>query len=82
MKFFYLDISRKTSEMSAVHMSDCPNLPPMLDRSYLGPFNNALEALRNAKARKKNVTVCEECCRKEIKTVTYFVPVPAAVSVE
>lgn len=77
MKFFYLDITRKTSEMSAVHVSDCPNLPPMLNRSYLGPFNNALEALRNAKARKKNVTVCEECCKKETKTVTYFVPAPA-----
>jgi len=77
MKFFYLDITR--NEMSAVHVSDCPKLPPMLNRSYLGPFNNALEALRNAKTRKKNVIACEECCKKETKTVAYFVPARATI---
>lgn len=72
MKFFYLDISRSSSEVSKVHMGDCPHIPPMINRSYLGPFNNAKEALRKARERKRNVAACPHCSEKELNSVAHF----------
>lgn len=72
MKFFYLDISRNSQELSRVHLDNCPYIPPMINRSYLGPFNNAKEALRKAKERKRNVATCPHCSEKEFKSVAYF----------
>lgn len=72
MKFFYLDISRNSLEVSKVHMDGCPHIPPMINRSYLGPFNNAKEALRKARERRRNVAACPYCSEKELKSVAYF----------
>lgn len=72
MKFFYLDISRNSSQVSQVHIHECSHIPPMLYRSYLGPFNNAKEALRKARERKKNVAVCPQCCENVMNSVAYF----------
>ena len=75
MKFFYLDISRNSQEVSKVHLDGCPHIPPMVNRSYLGPFNNAKEALRKAKERKRNVAACPHCSEKELKSVAHFTSV-------
>ncbi|MEX2595140.1 MAG: hypothetical protein WD426_20415 [Anditalea sp.] len=75
MKFFYLGISKNPLEVSEVHRNNCPQLPSMLNRTYLGSFNNAKEALRNAKGKKENVTICSECCQKEMSSVAFFNPV-------
>ena len=72
MKFFYLDITRDPSEASEIHERDCPNIPPMANRTYLGPFNNAMEALRTALQRKKNVVTCSKCCRTKLKSIASF----------
>lgn len=75
MKFFYLGLSNLASEVNEVHLEDCPQIPPMLNRSYLGPFNNAKEALRKAKEIIKNVSACPQCCQKEMSSVAFFTPV-------
>lgn len=72
MKFFYLGISQDPLEVGEVHKNNCSQLPPMLNRTYLGPFNNAKEALRNAKEKKKNVTACSKCCEEEMVSVAVF----------
>lgn len=72
MKFFYLSITRDPSEESEVHTQDCPSLPPMEGRSYLGPFNNASEALRNATEKKGYVTLCPRCCKNKKSAVVFF----------
>ena len=74
MKFFYLGITKNPLEISEVHLKDCPHLPPMLHRTYLGPFNNAKEALRSARERKKNVTTCVKCCGNKMHSVAVFTP--------
>jgi len=72
MNFFYIGISRNSSEVTKIHADDCPSIPPMLYRSYLGPFNNAREAMRKARERKKNVVPCVECCRDKLNSVAVF----------
>jgi len=72
MKFFYLGITKNPSEISEVHEKDCPNIPPMVSRTYLGPFNNAGEALRTALERKKNVVTCSECCQTKMNSIAFF----------
>ena len=62
-------------EVSKVHLDNCPYIPPMINRSYLGPFNNAKEALRKAKERRRNVVPCPHCSEKELKSVAYFTSV-------
>ena len=72
MNFFYIGINGNPSEVSKVHADDCPEIPPMFYRSYLGPFNNAREALRKARERKKNVAPCIECCHHRLNSVAVF----------
>lgn len=72
MKFFYLGISMNPEEVSEVHEQNCPSMPPMIKRTYLGPFNNAKEALRNATEIKNNVTTCTTCCPSALDSVSFF----------
>jgi len=72
MKFFYLDITRNPSEVSEVHEKDCPKIPSMVNRTYLGPFNNAREALRTALERKTNVIACPQCCQAKMSSIAVF----------
>jgi hypothetical protein len=72
MKFFYLGITRDPFDTSKVHEQNCPFIPSMAERSYLGPFNNGKEALRKAVELKKNVVVCPECCGKKATSISFF----------
>jgi len=72
MKFFYLSITKNPFDVSEVHEQECPSIPSMTDRTYLGPFNNGKEALRKAAERKKNVMACPECCGSKSLSVSFF----------
>jgi len=72
MKFFYLSITKNPFDVSEIHEQNCPSIPPMSERTYLGPFNNGQEALRTAAERKKNVVVCTECCGSKSAPVAFF----------
>jgi hypothetical protein len=67
MKFFYLSTKCNSQDEFEIHDRECPNLPPILDRDYLGPFNNGLEALRKALKVNKKSCLCEECCSSRSK---------------
>lgn len=71
MKFFYLGITKNPFDTSEVHEQNCPSIPSMAERSYLGPFNNGREAMRKAVERKKNVAVCPECCGGEVTPISF-----------
>lgn len=64
MKFFYLSTKSELSDKSEIHDRDCPNLPGIFDRDYLGPFNNEQEALRKAVSLHPEAQLCEVCCKK------------------
>jgi len=64
MKFFYLSSVSNTEGFYQVHERDCPKIPDLLERDYLGPFNNGEEALRKAKRMKPDVITCSNCCVK------------------
>jgi hypothetical protein len=67
MKFFYLSTSPNPEGHFTVHDRDCPYIPSTYDRDYLGAFNSAFEALRNASLKKLNLNICMRCgCKKEI----------------
>lgn len=72
MKFFYLEISRNPLVVNKVHEHTCPILPPMTLRTYLGPFNNAGEALRRALENKENAVACPDCCQGKMSSVAFF----------
>lgn len=71
MKFFYLEITRDPSDVSEVHEQNCPSIPSV-EKTYLGPFNNAKEALRKALEKKENVALCPKCCSSEDTSVAFF----------
>ncbi len=48
MKFFYLSSVANSEGSHEVHHRDCELIPDSLNRDYLGPFNNGLEAIRKA----------------------------------
>ncbi|MFD2036191.1 hypothetical protein ACFSKL_15415 [Belliella marina] len=62
MKFFYLSSIDSPDGAYYVHERDCPVIPDPIDRDYLGPFNNADEALRKALKINPNSKKCEHCC--------------------
>lgn len=72
MKFFYLELTRNPAEISEVHEQNCPSIPPIVERTYLGPFNNSYEALRKAMEHKKNVKPCPICCKTKAPSVAFF----------
>ena len=72
MKFFYVGITKNPFDTSEVHERNCPSIPSMAERSYLGPFNNGKEALRKAIQLKKNVAVCPECCGAKAPSISFF----------
>ncbi|ERM82063.1 hypothetical protein P872_08780 [Rhodonellum psychrophilum GCM71 = DSM 17998] len=65
MKFFYLSTKSNLIDKNEVHDRDCPKLPGIFDRDYLGPFNNEQEALRKAIILHPESQLCEVCCKKE-----------------
>jgi hypothetical protein len=62
MKFFYIADHVSASGFKEVHDQDCPAIPDMLNRKYLGPFNNHTEALRRIKKTDDLAGCCIICC--------------------
>ena len=68
MKFFYLSSKINFEGKYEIHLRECNNLPDILNRDYLGPFNNGQEALRKAQKTNDQAVLCEFCC-KEISQI-------------
>ena len=73
MKFFYLSSKINFDGKYEIHQRECKNLPDILDRDYLGPFNNGQEALRKAQKANEHAVLCESCC-KEISQILSLKP--------
>ncbi|WP_296698845.1 hypothetical protein [Algoriphagus sp.] len=71
MKFFYLS-SNPTSEGNyEIHERECDLIPDILDREYLGPFNNGKEAMRKALDLNPKASTCEKCCISSYQAVFF-----------
>ncbi|UJP63438.1 hypothetical protein [Mongoliitalea daihaiensis] len=64
MKFFYVSSIPDFKGRFLIHTKECPYIPSMLDRDYLGPFNTGTEAQRKA-AKIRTSTSCCSCCSKD-----------------
>ncbi|GAB3646426.1 hypothetical protein GCM10028791_06570 [Echinicola sediminis] len=69
MVFFYLTNFLQKDAEHVIHVQGCSEMPEMDSLSYLGPFNNSLEALRTAQKRCDDANVCAHCCKDLQKTV-------------
>ncbi|WP_194774338.1 hypothetical protein [Pararhodonellum marinum] len=69
MKFFYLSTLKNPDGFYEIHERECDLIPDMLEREYLGPFNNHKEALTRALTKKANVRPCLSCCKKQVYTL-------------
>lgn len=62
MKFFYLSSLKNTEGDFEIHEKECPHIPDLIDRDYLGPFNHGSEALRKALQVNARAVCCPVCC--------------------
>jgi hypothetical protein len=69
MKFFYLATKNNNDGQFEIHDRECPNIPNILERDYLGPFNNSMEAIRHAKLINPDAVMCKSCCKEVRKTL-------------
>lgn len=60
MKFYYLATESNEEGNFEIHHRECPKIPTFHKRIYLGPFNNAYEALEKTKISYPKATVCKE----------------------
>lgn len=67
MKFFYIADTLSASGFKEVHEQDCPNIPDMLNRKYLGPYNSHIEALRRIKHTDSLAVCCTTCCGSNLE---------------
>ncbi|MDN3670060.1 hypothetical protein QWY93_12070 [Echinicola jeungdonensis] len=65
MIFFYLTNFHQKEGVHEIHAQGCPQMPGMLELTYLGPFNNPEEAVRKAKVKYDEVKTCPECCQSK-----------------
>ena len=69
MKFFYLSSEPNESGKFEIHERECENIPDLLDREYLGPYNNGNEALRKALNLNPEAITCDNCCVSSFQAV-------------
>ncbi|GMQ31637.1 hypothetical protein Aconfl_42820 [Algoriphagus confluentis] len=62
MKFFYLSSIQNADGNHEIHEKECPNIPDLIDRDYLGPYNHGNEALRKALEINSKSVCCPVCC--------------------
>ncbi len=72
MKFFYLATKNNNQDQFEIHDRECPKIPNILERDYLGPFNNSMEALRYAKMMNPKAAICKNCCREVHRQTLIF----------
>jgi hypothetical protein len=61
MKFFYIDENLSSTGKKLIHIQGCEQIPDMLNRRYLGPYNNSNEALKRVRAHEPAAEVCVLC---------------------
>lgn len=61
MKFYYLSTKPNNAGDFEIHHRECPKIPSFHDRIYIGPFNNANEALEKTKITHPKSVVPKEC---------------------
>ncbi len=62
MKFFYLSSKPNSQGRFEIHDRECPHIPDAVDRDYLGPFNNGVEALNRVILKNPAAVTCPHCC--------------------
>lgn len=65
MKFFYLSSNSTPVGEFEIHERNCPKIPSLSERSYLGPFVTPAEALKQARRFKPKAVLCTYCCQVE-----------------
>jgi hypothetical protein len=58
---YYVRIKPQLNGKNAVHREDCPFLPGIGERIYLGEFSNSQEALRMARLYYPTASLCYFC---------------------
>ncbi|MGM0945227.1 MAG: hypothetical protein ACQEW9_08590 [Bacteroidota bacterium] len=71
MKFFYLSSKPNEAGKFEIHHRECDFIPDALERDYLGPFNNGLEAMRKAQSIQSESCLCEACCSNTFQSVFF-----------
>ncbi len=71
MKFFYLESNPNKEGKYEIHERECDLIPDILDREYLGPFNNGKEAMRKALNMNPKACTCEKCCNSSFQGVFF-----------
>lgn len=71
MKFFYISTEPNKEGEFEIHERDCMDIPDMMIRNYLGPFNNGEEAHRVAKSKNPDAAICDKCCSIQRKTIVW-----------
>jgi len=61
MKFYYLSTEPNIEGDFEIHHRECSKIPSFHNRLYLGPFNNALEAMNHSKISFPRSVICEAC---------------------
>ncbi|MEN2281034.1 hypothetical protein AAGF08_02775 [Algoriphagus sp. SE2] len=71
MKFFYLSSNPNDEGKYEIHERECELIPDILDREYLGPFNNGKEAMRKAVDLNPKASTCKQCCNTTFQAVFF-----------
>lgn len=61
---YYVNNNAQANDDHEVHRSDCQWLPDAENRTYLGEFNNAVDAVKKAREFYNKVDGCYYCCKE------------------
>ncbi len=61
MKKYYVNKRAQSNGDHEVHHADCPYLPNLENRSYLGEFSNCKDAVREAERTYSTADGCKTC---------------------
>jgi len=64
MTTYYVNKQAQANGDHEVHTSDCPYLPSVQNRLYLGQFSNCHEAVREAKKHYPQSNGCYYCSKE------------------
>lgn len=65
--YYYVNTKVKLSRVYLLHTAQCPLLPPLEERLFLGTFYAPRDALKQAKKYYPQTEGCEICCPQLVK---------------
>jgi len=68
MSSYYVRIKPQLNGTNAIHKDDCPFLPSIENRIYLGEFNNCHDAVRKAEMYFPQASGCSFCLTEHTYT--------------